>query len=34
MNDRMPKITTFEEWQKAAAKSAGSPACVGWTKPR
>ncbi|MGH8682425.1 MAG: methylmalonyl-CoA mutase [Burkholderiales bacterium] len=33
MNDRTPKITTFEEWQKAAAKSAASPDQLVWRTP-
>jgi len=33
MNDRMPRIATLEEWQKAAAKSAGSPDQLVWRTP-
>jgi len=33
MNDRMPKIAPLEEWQKAAAKSAGSPDQLVWRTP-
>jgi methylmalonyl-CoA mutase len=33
MNDRMPKIATFEEWREAAAKSAGSPDRLVWRTP-
>jgi methylmalonyl-CoA mutase len=33
MNDRMPKSATLEEWQKAAAKSAGSPDKLVWRTP-
>ncbi len=33
MNDRMPRIATLEEWQTAAAKSAGSPDQLVWRTP-
>ena len=33
MNDRIPKIPTLEEWQKAAAQSAGSPERLVWRTP-
>src|SRR5262247_1102497 len=33
MNDRIPKISTFADWEKAAAKSAGSPEKLVWRTP-
>src|SRR5262247_3437380 len=33
MNDRIPKISTFADWQQAAAKSAGSPDKLVWRTP-
>src|SRR5512134_3083754 len=33
MNDRIPKIATLADWQKAAAKSAGSPDQLVWRTP-